>query len=214
MSCSQCVGIEIEFDHKLANKELLEYHDNGPAKETELLIEALKAEGVSGKTHLDIGGGVGVIQHELVKIGVSSCISVEASKAYVKTATEEAERQGHAERITHLHGNFVDLAADISPCDIVTLDRVICCYHDVQSLVQRSSALAKSVYGLVYPRDRVRTKIAGVLENAYHWLRRRPFRFFVHPPEVVEEILRKEGFEQSFYQEVGMWQIEVYRRRS
>jgi len=212
MSCSQCVGIELEFDEKKAKKELLKYRKDGPLKATGLLIDALMAEDVSGMTLLDIGGGVGAIQHEMVKAGVSSCISVEAAQAYVKAVKEEAERQGHAERITHLHGDLVDLAADIPQCDIVTLDRVICCYHDVQSLVGKSIALTKGLYGLVYPLDNWRNKIAGALENAYHWLRRRPFRFFVHPPEVVEEIIRNQGFERIFYQEESMWQIVVYRR--
>jgi len=212
MSCSQCVGIESHFDQKKATEELLQYRNEGPVKTTRLLIDALIAEGISEMTLLDIGGGIGVLQHELLKAGVSSCINVEASKAYIEAIKEEAERQGHADRISHLHGDFVDLAEDLSQCDIVTLDRVICCYHDVKGLVEKSSALARKVYCLVYPLDRWSVRIGGVWENLTYRLHRSSFRFFVHPPEVVEEILRAEGFEQRFYQEDGMWQIVVYRR--
>jgi hypothetical protein len=210
MSCSQCIGIELEFDDKLATKELLQYRNDGPIKATQLLIDALIAEGISEMTLLDIGGGIGVIQHELLKAGARSCIKVEASQAYIKATKEEAERQGHADRISHLHGDFVDLAADIPQCDIVTLDRVICCYHDMVELVEKSVSLARSLYGLVYPLDNWSAKIAGFRENTGHRLHRSPFRFFVHSPEVVEEILRNKGFEQRFYREVGMWQIVVY----
>ena len=114
--------------------------------------------------------------------------------------------------MTHLLGDFVDLAADIPQCDIVTLDRVICCYHDVRSLVEKSAAKAGVLYGLVYPQGNWRAKFAGFLENLSHRLHKSPFRFFVHPPEVVEEILRREGFEQRFYRESGLWQIVIYRR--
>jgi 2-polyprenyl-3-methyl-5-hydroxy-6-metoxy-1,4-benzoquinol methylase len=210
--CSQCMGIELEFDHKLATEELQKYRNEGPIEKTRMLIDALKTERISGMTLLDIGGGIGAIQHELLKAGVSSCINVEVSQAYVEAVTEEARLQGHEDRITHLHGDFVDLAADIPQCDIVTLDRVICCYHDVKGLVEKSAARTRVLYGLVYPLNNWKARFAGALENLSHRLHRSPFRFFVHPPEVVEEILRTEGFEQRFYQEDGMWQIVVYRR--
>jgi tRNA1(Val) A37 N6-methylase TrmN6 len=210
--CSQCIGIEREFDNKLATKELQKYRNEGPIEKTRVLIDALRAEGISGATLLDIGGGIGAIQHELLKAGVSSCINVEVSQAYINAATEEARLQGHEDRITHLLGDFVDLAADIPQCDIVTLDRVICCYHDVKSLVEKSAVRARVLYGLVYPLNSWTARFAGFLENLSHRFHRSPFRFFVHPPEVVEEILHKEGFEQRFYQEAGMWQIVVYRR--
>ena len=212
MSCKQCVGIDLHFDRKYVAKELQLYHDEGPCKETQLLIDALIAEGVSDMTVLDIGGGVGVIQHELLKQGVSSCFSVEASTAYIEVAKEEAERQGHADSITHLHGDFVDLAAELPECDIVTLDRVICCYHDAVGLVERSTKLAKSMYGVVYPRDNLSTKIGGFFENMSYRIHRESFRFFVHPTKVVDKIVLSKGFERLFYQEEGMWQIVVYGR--
>lgn len=212
MSCSQCVGIELEFDNKKAAKELLQYRNNGPLKKTQMLIDALVAEGVSEMTLLDIGGGIGAIQHELLKAGASSCINVEASKSYVEVVKGEAENQGHADRIRHLHGNFVDLAGDLPQCDIVTLDRVICCYHDVQNILERSLTLARNLYGLVYPLDNWFNRISGFLENLWHRLHRSPFRFFVHPPEIVEEIIHDRGFERFFHQKVDMWQIVVYRR--
>ncbi|MFW9770247.1 MAG: hypothetical protein ACFFEM_15630, partial [Candidatus Thorarchaeota archaeon] len=153
-----------------------------------------------------------VIQHELLRAGVSSCINVEASSAYIEAGKEEAQRQGHTESIEHQCGNFVDLAGNIPQCDIVTLDRVICCYHDVKGLVEKSSALAGKLYGVVYPLNNWKVRFAGVLENLTYRLRRRSFRFFVHPTEVVEEIVRRNGFERLFYREMSMWQIVVYRR--
>ena len=84
--CSQCIGIEREFDQKLANEELQKYRNEGPIENTLALIDALKAEGISGAALLDIGGGIGAIQHELLKAGVSSCINVEVSQAYIDAA--------------------------------------------------------------------------------------------------------------------------------
>ncbi len=212
MSCCQCQGIESKFNQKKAAKELEHYRRAGPSKNTRMLIDALKAEGISGMTLLDIGGGVGTIQHELLNAGVSSCFNVEASLAYVEAVKEEANRQGHADSISHLHGNFVDLATDVPQSDIVTLDRVICCYHDVSALVGLSSERTGRIYGVVYPRNTWRAKILTALENLYYRIQRNPFRTFVHPTEVVEEIILSKGFVRRFFREVGQWQVVVYGR--
>ncbi len=106
MDCCQCQGIEAKFDQKYVTKKLDKYRRQGPKETTRQLIEALQAEGVEGMTLLDIGGGVGDIQHELLKSGVRTAINNEASTAYVEACRAEAERQGHADRVRHLQGNF------------------------------------------------------------------------------------------------------------
>src|SRR5688572_3812124 len=185
MDCCQCKGIETLFNEKEAQNNLKAYRKDGPAKTTRMLIEALKAQGIEGMTLLDIGGGVGAIQHELLRAGVESAIGVDASTAYVKAAQQEAERQGHADRVSYHHANFVDLAPQIPPADIVTLDRVICCYHDVQALVGSSVAKAGMLYGLVYPRDTWWMRAAVPIGNLYFRIVRNPFRVYVHPTRAV-----------------------------
>ena len=212
MKCCQCEGIESKFDQKKAAKELEQYRKVGPSKNTRMLIDALKAEGISGMKLLDIGGGVGTIQHELLNAGVHSCFNMEASLSYVEAVKEEANRQGHADSITHLHGNFVDLVKDVPQSDIVTLDRVLCCYHDVNALVDLSSERAGRIYGVVYPRNTWWVRILWALENLYYRILRNPFRTFIHPTEEVEEIVRSKGFVRRFFREVGQWQVVIYKR--
>jgi len=212
MNCCQCQGIETYFNRKCVAKDLKQYRKEGPAKTTRMLIDALKAEGIKGMTLLDIGGGVGAIQHELLRAGASRAINAEASKAYIEAAKEEAERQGHADRVSHHHGNFVDLAPDIPQADIVTLDRVICCYHDMQALVGLSSVLARRFYGVVYPRDTWWVKIENAFSNFVYWIRHSSFRLFVHPTKAVDTVVRGNGLERRFYREAGTWQVVIYAR--
>src|SRR5207248_22753 len=103
MDCCQCKGIETLFDQKEAKKRLKAYRKDGAAKTTRMLIEALQAEGIKGMTLLDIGGGVGAIQHDLLRAGIERATDVDASAAYVKAAQNEAERQGHADRVSYYH---------------------------------------------------------------------------------------------------------------
>lgn len=212
MTCCQCQGLEMIFDDKNAVKELDEYRQKGPDKTTRVLLDALKAEGIEGMTLLDIGGGVGAIQHELLKTGARSATDVDASAAYLKAAQDEAEQQGHADRVIYRHGDFVDLAPDLSPADIVTLDRVICCYHDVQALVGLSSRLADKLYGVVYPRDTWWVKAGTVIGNFVLWVLRKPYRFFAHSTEIVDALVRGSGLEQRFYRKTFLWQVVVYKR--
>ena len=212
MDCSQCHGIEDVFNVKSVEHELAQYHKRGPEKTTRMLIEALQAEGVQGLTLLDIGGGVGAIQHNLIEAGVLKAIDVDASNSYLHAAMQEANERGISDRISFQHGNFIELAPAIPPVDIVTLDRVICCYPDMPDLVRLSANHARKFYSLVYPRDAWWVKLGNRFINFFFWLRRESFRTFVHPTQEVDEIIRQSGFERRFTYRTLIWQVFVYAR--
>ena len=216
MDCRQCQGIERVFDKKTAAKELKGYHKKGPRGTTRKLIEALKAEGVEGLTLMDIGGGIGAIQHELMDAGLANATSVDASSAYVETAREEAQRRGYADRVSYNQDNFVDMASELAPADIVPLDLVICCYHDMEALVGASSKLAGKLYGVVYPRDTWWVKLAywmvSPMARLYFLIRRNPFRFYLHPTQAVDAVVRSNGLKQRYYKASGILQVVVYSR--
>ena len=214
MDCCQCQGIDAKFDKKYVAKKLKEYRKNGPKNTTRQLIDALREEGIEGKTLLDIGGGIGDIQHEMLKLGVSQAINNEASAAYLEACREEAERLGHADQIRHIQGNFVEVAKGIEPEDIVTLDRVICCYHDMPGIVNLSVQKTRKLYGLVYPIDAWWTRLALlVYYNFRNWLQRNPMRMFVHSPKEVEAIILSSGFKRRFWRKMGAWQVVIYARQ-
>jgi 2-polyprenyl-3-methyl-5-hydroxy-6-metoxy-1,4-benzoquinol methylase len=213
MDCCQCQGIETRFDRKYVAKKLEKYRESGSKNTTRQLIEALQAEGVAGMTLLDIGGGIGDIQHALLRSGVSFATDNEASSAYLDACRQEAERLGHADRVRHILGNFVEVANDIAPADIVTLDRVICCYHDMPALVNLSTQKARRLYGIVYPLDRWWVRLAmQVYYNCRYWIRRNPMRNFVHPSKEVEAIIQSNGLNRCFYRLMGLWQVVVFSR--
>ena len=212
MTCRQCRGIEGYFDLREANRDLKRYHKKGPDRTTWMLLEVIKAAGVEGKSLLDIGGGVGVVHHELLKVGASRAVVVEASEAFVEVAATEAQQQGYADRVTYHHGDFVDMAAEVEPADVVTLDRVICCYPDVEKMVGLSSQRAAMLYALVYPRDNWLVRRAFNLLNFIFWLRRREFRVFVHSSSVVDSEVGRNKLRQIYCRKALVWQVVVYSR--
>jgi magnesium-protoporphyrin O-methyltransferase len=177
-----------------------------------MLISQLQSENIENATLLDIGGGVGAIQHELIKNGIGKAINVEASTAYSVASREEARRQAHENKIEFYQGDFVTLADSIPATDVVTLDRVICCYHDMKALVGLSSQKAGRLYGVVYPRDAWWVKIVFFVLNVFLRVFRRQFRAFIHPSERVETIVLDNGLKRKYKEDAGMWQVVVYHR--
>lgn len=212
MSCRQCEGAESFFSGFWVKRELRGYQRNGPRKTTRWLIDAIQARGVEGATLLDIGGGVGAIQHELLAVGARQVTGVEAASAYLALAEEEGRRRGHFDRMTQRHGDFVELADELEPADVVTLDRVICCYHDFESLVGRSAGQARRLYGVVYPRYTWLTRAGHRFLNAFLWLLRNPFRVFTHPTSRVDARIRESGFRRIYHDHTLTWQVVLYER--
>lgn len=212
MNCCQCQGIEEVFSQPFVTKELSRYRVKGPIKTTRMLIDAIKAEGVDGLTLLDIGGGVGAVEHELLDAGVNCATDVDASQAYINAARDEAQRKGYVEKVSYHYGNFVELAEDIAPADIVTLDRVICCFDDMERLVGLSAERARKLYGLVYPRDTWLMKIGIAIINFFLLLRRSPYRSYFYQTKAVEAILRNNGFKRRSFSQTMAWQVAVYAR--
>ena len=200
------------FGDRAARRELRAYRRNGATGTTRQLLDALRREGVEGATAIDIGGGVGIIGVELLTAGVTEVVNVDASRAYLARAREEIERRGFSERVAFHKGDFVDLADSVGQADVVTLDRVICCYTDWEALVGRSVERARRLYGVVYPRDRwwMRASI-GAVRTAGR-LFGQAFPFHVHPERRIDALIRASGFELVFARRGLAWQTLVYRR--
>ena len=210
--CNHCTDAEGLFGRRLAERELRSYRKKGPRRTTRLLLRAIGPLGPQTRTLLDIGSGVGAVPHELLAAGLGRAAVVEASAAYIAASRQEADRRGHSSRLTYRHGDFIDVAATIENADIVTLDRVICCYPDVEQLVGASASRARRIYGLVYPRDRRLTRIGSVVVNAFLRLRGGAFRTYIHPNHVVEAVVQRHGFRRNSYQRTLLWQVVTYVR--
>jgi hypothetical protein len=203
---------DVHFDAESARKDLLAYRADGPDGSTRRLLDALIAEGVSGASLLDIGGGIGAVQLELLKAGAARSVDVDASGPYLAVAESEAADRGYAERTAYRHGDFVELAEGIEPADVVTLDRVICCYPDVHSLVSLSARRARRLYGLVYPVDRWWTRVFARVMNLLDRLGRSDYRMHVHRQPLVDRLVREAGLEPRYHHSGLIWQTAVYAR--
>ena len=161
---------------------------------------------------MDIGGGIGAIQLELLAAGAARAEAVDASEAYAVTARDEAARRGYGDRTSVRVGDFVTLAPVVDPADVVTLDRVVCCYPDVDALLGAAAGKATRLVGLVYPRDTWWNRLAGRMINAWGWLTRDSTRWYLYPTARVDAIMRRAGFAGHDVRRSFFWQVVLYRR--
>jgi hypothetical protein len=210
--CEHCTDAESLFTERAARRELRRYRRKGPTGSTQELLHALREHGAITGTLLDIGGGVGALQHELLRAGMSRALHVDASRAYLNASQEEAERLGHGGRSAYHYGDFVKLEGVLPDADVVTLDRVVCCYPDMPALVRASTAKAQRWYALSYPRIRLATRVGRRLGNAWFRLRRSTFRTYLHPPREIEATIERQGFERVAARRTILWHAVVYRR--
>lgn len=212
MSCCGSRCYQEQFGEKHAANDLRRYRAKGPDRTTRFLVEALEKEGVQGASLLDVGAGIGVVHHELLAAGAGTAVHVDATAANIKAAQEETARRGHAARVRFLEGDFVTLAAEIPPADVVTLDRVICCYPNMEELVAASASRARRLYGAVFPRERSLVKAFIVISNFARRLGRNSFRSYVHPVDAIDAAIERQGLRRCSVTQTVAWRVAVYSR--
>ena len=212
MPCNCCEITDNAFTEAEAKSELRGYRRRGPANQTKLILSAIRSLGLKGVALLDIGGGIGSIHHELLKDVAREAVHVDASSAYLNEAREETARRGNTESVKFIHADFTDVASQLPPADIVTLDRVVCCYPDFRGLLKAAADHSRKAIALTYPRETWYMRFGLMAANFFQKLRKDPFRVFLHPVAEMESLLRKEGFVKTSVQRLLIWEMAFYQK--
>jgi magnesium-protoporphyrin O-methyltransferase len=206
-SCCNPRGCDGFFTPRFARRVAKRYRKKGLDKTAQRMVEFLEQQGVEAATVLEIGGGVGEIEIELLKRGAGRAVNLELSGAYEEEAQRllrEAGLEGRVERRLH------DIAADpegIEPSDLVVLHRVVCCYPDYERLLGAAAQHARHLLVFSYPRRSAVSRLfIGVL-NLFFRLLRKEFRTFVHPPARMLAVLEERGFRRTFAHHAPVWQV-------
>jgi len=210
--CAGCTATANHFGAEVARRDLERYLKKGPDRTTRSILTAVRSSGLTDATLLDVGAGIGVLQHELLDNGFKSATYVEVSPAYLAMARQESDARGHAGRVRFVQGDIVTVASGLTVADVVTLNRVICCYADCISLVKAASSRARAIFVCSLPRDRLLVRWVSWLRN---WLRRvrgEDFQSYVHPPTTIEATLNKCGFRKEGSHNSFVWHTMLFCR--
>ena len=207
-----CEITDNAFTEEEAKSQLKDFRRKGPRKQTRLILQAIRSLGFKHADLLDIGGGIGAIHHELLDDAAKQATHVDASAVYLRLAKEEAARRGHVDQVKFIHADFTDVANDLPPADIVTLDRVVCCYPDFRRLLSAAAEHSREAIALTYPRETWYMRIVLYMMNFFQKLRKDPFRVFLHPVNEMDSLLRKEGFQRLSMRRLFVWEMALYQR--
>jgi 2-polyprenyl-3-methyl-5-hydroxy-6-metoxy-1,4-benzoquinol methylase len=212
--CTGYCAAAAQFDSKVAERDLRRYRRRGADRTTRLMLEELRRWPLEGRHVLDVGGGIGVISRELAETRLASATMVEASPAYLEVARREVGPKYGPRPTQFVLGDFAVIAGTLPDADVVTLDRVVCCYPDSEALLGAAAARTRELLAFTYPRDRwyVRTMIA--LVNFWLRLTGKKFRAFVHSPEQMAAVLEASGLTPATQRGTLVWMLDLYHRGS
>ncbi|GAA1057372.1 hypothetical protein GCM10017608_15510 [Agromyces luteolus] len=201
------------FDARFARRLDRHYRRRGLTRPERRIAERIESDGVEGTSVLEVGGGIGTIQLELLRHGALSTTNLEMSGAYESAARALLDEAGLASRARRLIG--VDLATEgssVEAADHVVLHRVVCCYPDAVALLAASAAHARRTVVFSHPaRTWPRRAVVGTA-NLMMRLRGKAYRGYLHSPDAMYDTLRSAGFALDDIVRAGPWRIATAHR--
>jgi hypothetical protein len=212
MNCCRPPGCEDVFTQAQAERDLRRYRRRGLPGTAAWLRNVLVRGGVDGETVLEIGGGIGSLQVELLEAGASRAINLELVESYEPAARSLAQERAVDGRVERRLGDLV-VEHDIVPrSSIVVMHRVVCCYPDWEGLLAAAASRAEHRLALTFPTPRWWVRLGFTTMNCWLRLRRSAFRAYVHPPGQMLAFARRAGFEVDQEQNRALWSSVVLER--
>jgi 2-polyprenyl-3-methyl-5-hydroxy-6-metoxy-1,4-benzoquinol methylase len=212
--CCNPRGCDQFFSPRFARKMAKRYRKRGLDKPARRMVEFLESRGLEGATVLEVGGGVGEIQLELLKRGAARTVNLELSEAYDSEARQLAREAGVEGRVDRrLHDIAVEPAA-VEPVDVVVLHRVVCCYPDYERLLGAAGDHAGRLLVFSHPPRNLISRTLVATQNLGFRLLRREFRTFAHPPAAMLEVLQRRGLRPAYEHRGVPWHVAGLERRA
>jgi len=209
---SFCCAAESQFGPKVAERDLRNYRRRGADTVTKLILAQLRHWPLQDKRLLNIGGGIGVISAELAADGIASATLVEASPAYLEVARQELQSRYGSRSTQFLLGDFARIADTLPDADVITLDRVVCCYPDAEDLLRGAATRTLQLLAFSYPRDHWYMRTTTAVQNFLRWMKGKAFRTFVHSPQQMSGVLERAGLVRAATQGTLAWMVDLYCR--
>jgi phospholipid N-methyltransferase len=200
------------FKPDSARKSLRRYRKKGLNKIERGMVASVSAAALHDARVLEIGGGIGAIQAELLAAGAKQGEVVELVSAYEPFARELARDKGIEDRIAFRVADVLEQPESISPADIVVLNRVVCCSPDGVRLTGVAARLAGRVLLLSHPRDRFFVRVVGRVLNLTLGIMGRSFRVYLHPRNALHAAAHAEGFVVAETGRDIAWEFAALRR--
>ena len=210
--CCNPRGCDSFFGDRFAGRAAKRYRKRGLDKNALRMVTFLEQRGIRDATVLEIGGGIGEIQIELLTHGASHTVNLELSPHYDDDARTLLREHGLENRVERRLCDIAVNPDDVQPADVIILHRVVCCYPDYAPLLTAVAAHARRLVVFSYPPRNVLARVAIGFANFRLKLRRSEFRVFAHPPEALLTTLEQRGLCPTYSHHGLAWNIAGLER--
>lgn len=212
MSCCPPKGYARLFGGRAARRDVRRYEKDGLDDTGARMVAFLRERGVEGGTVLEIGGGVGALQLELLAAGTERATNLELSPEYEESAHALLRERGLEDRVDRRVGDVVVEPALAGPADAVLMHRVVCCYPDYDSLVGAAAERTRRYLVMSFPRDRALFRAGARALNLWFRLLRWDYRTFIHPPAAILAAAERRGLRLATESRGRIWQVAALER--
>ena len=208
--CCSPKGYDRVFGERQARRDLRRWRHKGLPRDARDAVDFLSRAGV--RTVLEIGGGVGTAQVELLRRGAERTVNVELSPGYEEVARELARAEGIEERIDRRLGDAVAVAAGLPEADAVLMNRVVCCYPNYEALLGAAAGRADRFLVFTFPRSGVVASLVAGVANLGMRLARNDFRAYAHPRAPMLAVAERHGLRLVHERRALVWQTAALER--
>jgi magnesium-protoporphyrin O-methyltransferase len=205
--CCDPDGYEAVFSDRFARRQARRYRRRGLNGTEARIVGFLADRGLEGASVLEIGGGVGEIQVELLRHGASHVTNTEISPNYEEEAAALLETAGLQGRVTRRMVDVATAPDDVAEADVVVLHRVVCCYPDYERLLSAAGSHARRMLVFSHPSPHPVTRAVMGWDNLVRRVRGNDFRSFIHPPQAMVDTLRAQGLTATYRHRGWSWHV-------
>lgn len=195
------------FSGRFARRQSRRYQRRGLTPAAQGIVNFATSQGITGATVLEIGGGVGQLQVELLRRGASHVTNLEISENYEAEAARLLDKAGMTNRVTRRFLDIAQASDEVEPADVVVLHRVVCCYPDYARLLKAAAGHARKTLVYSHPAANGINRVQFGAENIYRWLTRNDFRTFIHPPEGMVHAAESAGLAVTYRHRAWDWDV-------
>ncbi len=176
------------------------------------MLASVPAQRVSGSRVLEIGGGIGALQAELLKRGAAQGEVIELIGDYGPYAAQLASELGVADRTSFRVHDLLEDPGTAQPADVVLMNKVICCSGEGLELTRVAAHLTRGVLVLSYPRYNWLSRLLERAQHAFFRLLGRNYRLYVRSPEQIEAAAASAGLAKIASGRSGVWEHGTFER--
>jgi magnesium-protoporphyrin O-methyltransferase len=214
VSCCTSTGYRTIFGRKAVERDARRYRRKGLTDSAGWILQVLGDDGVADRPVLEVGGGIGSLQIELLEAGASHATNVEIIDSYEATARSLIAERDLEARVERHIADYAQHPEHNPAADIVIMHRVICCYPDPDTLTAAACSRARDRVAITIPRDTPWVKLGFWGMNACLRLRRIAFRGYVHPQARILEVANSHGFHATHHQRGALWESLILQHAS